>query len=70
LETDLPYSRPPRPLSDKVKVALLSNSLEDSSADESELHVAEVAAVIPSDAAGAGDADSIRSGDSKAVGEP
>ena len=40
---------PPPQLSADVKEALLSNSLEDSNSDESALHVAEVAAVVPSD---------------------
>ena len=77
-----PHTPPPRPLSDDEKVALLSNSLEDPNADESELHVAEVAAVVPSDTensdlgrvdssqAGSDHQDSGHSADSNSVGEP
>jgi len=49
---------PPRSLSDNEKVALLSNSLEDSNSDESDLHLAEVAAVVPSDSDNSGSGNS------------
>jgi len=55
--TPLPQARE---LSSQEKVALLANSLEDSASDEAlNLHVAEVAAVIPAD-----------SSDQNATGEP
>jgi anti-sigma-K factor RskA len=49
VDDGIPHSPAPRTLSDNEKVALLSNSLEDSNSDESDLHLAEVAAVVPSD---------------------
>jgi hypothetical protein len=66
-ENDFPSARPPKLLTSDEKVALLTNSLEEpgadkSDADESEqlqkLHIAEVAAVIPSDSVGPSDSDS------------
>ncbi|MGD0770901.1 MAG: hypothetical protein ABSB42_22185 [Tepidisphaeraceae bacterium] len=53
----LPNAPQHRDLSNEEKVALLSIPLEDSTSDESNLHVAEVAAVIPSDAENSGDAN-------------
>jgi hypothetical protein len=81
-ESDLPYARPPRPLSNDEKVALLSNSLQETSADKSDadeseqlqkLHVEEVAAVIPTDAVGPTDdasSDSAHAVNPGATGTP
>ncbi|MGA2443611.1 MAG: hypothetical protein ABSH08_21875, partial [Tepidisphaeraceae bacterium] len=78
----LPNTPQHRDLSNEEKVALLSIPLEDSTSDESNLHVAEVAAVIPSDAENSGDANvagsppgaagspSAHSSDLNATGEP
>jgi hypothetical protein len=56
---------PPRELSSEEKVALLSNSLEDSISDETpNLHVAELAAIIPS---GGSTNDADQPGDSSSV---
>jgi hypothetical protein len=71
----LPNAPQHRDLSNEEKVALLSIPLEDSTSDESNLHVAEVAAVIPSDAENSGDANaqglpSAHSSDSNPTGEP
>jgi ElaB/YqjD/DUF883 family membrane-anchored ribosome-binding protein len=68
-----------RDLSNEEKLALLSIPLEDSTSDESNLHVAEVAAVIPSDAENSGQtnaeglpsaAQGSHSSDLNATGEP
>ncbi|MGD0387951.1 MAG: hypothetical protein ABSC42_03265 [Tepidisphaeraceae bacterium] len=53
----LPNAPQHRDLSDEEKLALLSIPLGDSTSDESNLHVAEVAAVVPSDAENSGDAN-------------
>ena len=71
----LPNAPQHRDLSNEEKAALLSIPLEDSTSDESNLHVAEVAAVIPSDAENSGDANaqglpSAHSSDSNPTGEP
>jgi hypothetical protein len=61
---DFPYTRPAKQLDDDEKLALLSNSLDEASAnstDESKLqklHLEEIAAVIPSDTVGPSDSDS------------
>jgi anti-sigma-K factor RskA len=66
---------PHRELSVDEKVALLSMPMEDSTSDESNLHVAEVAAATPSDAENFGDINSAGSSpaggsDWNATGEP
>ena len=71
----LPNTPQHRDLSSEEKVALLSIPLDDSTSDESNLHVAEVAAVIPSDAENSTDANaagspSAHSSDLNATGEP
>jgi hypothetical protein len=53
----IPNAPQHRDLSNEEKIALLSIPLEDSTSDESNLHVAEVAAVIPSDAENSSDAN-------------
>jgi len=71
----IPNAPQHRDLSNEEKVALLSIPLEDSTSDESNLHVAEVAAVIPSDAENSSDANGTgaqgpHSSDLNATGEP
>jgi hypothetical protein len=71
----LPNVPPHRDLAIWEKVALLSMPLGDSTADESNLHVAEVAAVSPSDAGNLNDANAASSSsagsfDRNATGEP
>jgi len=56
-EDAIPNAPQHRDLSNEEKIALLSIPLEDSKSDESNLHVAEVAAVIPSDAENSSDAN-------------
>jgi hypothetical protein len=57
-----------RELTPQEKLALLSNSLEDTSADDSSLHVAEVAAVVPID--GDASSDSKNGADTNPPAEP
>lgn len=67
-EDEIPSSPAPRVLSSEEKVALLSSSLEESNSEDSNLHVAEVAAVVPSDAENGG--DSSRGADLNTGGNP
>jgi hypothetical protein len=67
---DLPQLTPHRDLSDQEKVALLSIPLDDSTSDDSNLHVAEVASVTPSDTDYPGDAGRNMNSDSTNVEAP
>jgi ElaB/YqjD/DUF883 family membrane-anchored ribosome-binding protein len=68
LPDEEPHTAPLRELSSAEKLALLSNSLEESNADDSSQHVAEVAAVIPIDTENSADAG--HGADSNTTGAP
>jgi hypothetical protein len=67
---DIPQLPPHRDLSNQEKLALLAIPLDDSNSDESNFHVAEVAAVMPGEADNVGDSSHSSESNANSTGVP